>query len=476
MATERCFPKSATAEGYMQFGESKSQSPKNRYFALANNFLLGAKSKDSRKLSIAISIEGAQINTDVTNPIRFIVTRRNKQYYFIPPNLVQTKEWIYALRQASKLKITDIYRLCHEIAEDYASKITIIDAQHRGNKSKVIIKAINKKKCNKSSLRQQIPMIKQLKKYQNIIELCDVFETKKYLYLILKLKTNRNNTKITNPESIICDAIHQIVSNAINTNKDEKGVDYWVMGLIAYIMACGHTPSWTDLKTKFEHVDGLFLMQSNSDICITESMQRLITNLLDCHLLRMYTLDEIAAITSSEALFLRGCDNFNSRSDNLRCLFSGFMREIGKEIYDTTPDDVICVCIRFTYNENMWDKVDGKVLKGEKKIDDSLNHWYFETPRQYMRRIWNITVKTEDNGSILKLVNLYIDDLGAICVPVVPMHGDVITILFIRGNENVVRVAYNGKEFEKKKVRDTRIIIRDRKVGNYRQHRYYPLY
>mmetsp|Transcript_5243 Transcript_5243/g.4577 ORF Transcript_5243/g.4577 Transcript_5243/m.4577 type:complete len:246 (+) Transcript_5243:3-740(+) len=235
------------------------------------------------------------------------------------------------------------------------------------------------------------------------------------------------------------------------------------MGLCAYIMICGRIPSWTDFKTKLgqQDLDGLFLITDKPDI--TESMQRLIKSLLDRNLERKYTLNEILLFTSSEALFLRGCDNFNSRPNNLAYLFSGFVREMENSVYNRTPNDIIRLCVGFTYDEDRWEKIDGKEFKGEEKLDKTRNHCSFHTPKQWiiMRRMWEIKVENVDNGSILKLVDINIDDsANTITVPAAPVSGDVITVLFVRGKKDLIRVALNGKEFNQQGLNRQRPLSR----------------
>lgn len=477
MAAGSPFPKTKTFEGYMTFNAENSASRSRRYFVLNHNFLIGAKFKDSAKLSIAISIESARIDVDKTNPMAFIVTRKNKKYHFMASNLVEAKQWVYALQKASTLKITDIYRLCHEIAQNYGSKATFIDAQNRESKAKVIIKAINKKRCSKSDLRQQIPMIKQMQKYQNIIEITDVFETKRYLYLILTLSEPQQITK----ESIICDAIHQITSNAMNANENDNNngkdivLDYWIIGIIGYIMASGHIPSWIDLNQNNDN---------NLNMNITECMQTFLNNMLDCHLTQKYTLNEISLLTSSEALFLRGCDNFNSREHNLTYLFCGFVRKTGKNLYEKVPFDIIRVCIGFTYDNSIWKKVDGTTLKSEESLDKAISWLHYFTPKRcvIMRRLWQVKVKNAVNnrGPFLKAVVVQIDNLDAIQVPTVS-NDDVVSILYIKRAQDMVKVGINGKEvvqrmLSSKDDANTNQLNYEKLSCLGRKSRYYPIY
>ena len=318
-----------------------------------------------------------------------------------------------------------------------------------------------------------------MQKYQTIIEVTDVFETKRYLYLILTISKQPQIAK----ESIICDAIHQILSNAMNANENDNingkdvVVDYWIIGIIGYIMASGHIPSWIDLN-----------QNNNIDLNmnITECMQTFLNNMLDCHLIQKYTLNEICLLTSSEALFLRACTNFNSREHNLTYLFTGFVRKTGKNLYDKVPFDIIRVCIGFTYNENIWKKVDGNVIKSDESLDRAISWLHYFTPKRCvtMRRLWQITVKNAVNhrGPFLKAVVVQIDNLDAIQVPTL-FNDDIVSILYIKGTQDMVKVGVNGKEVVKrilssKDEDDTNTNqLNCEKLSHLgRQSRYYPIY
>ena len=272
--------------------------------------------------------------------------------------------------------------------------------------------------------------------------------------------------------------IYKNENGSININEQDIAIDYWMIGLIGYIMASGRIPSWTDLNK----TDGI-INNNAYDMNITECMQIFITDLLDCHLIRKYTLNEILLLTSSEALFLRACNNFNSREHNLIYLFTGFVRKICTTLYNKTPYDVIRVCIGYTFDDNRWRKVDGNIIKSQEKLDKAKNRLHYYTPRKFitMRRLWQIKVKSVfvDRGPFLKVVVLHIDNLGVIEVPGTPINDDIVTILYIRGMQDMIKVALNGKEFIKRTLSENESIAWDhhQKVsGLSRQTRYYPCY
>ena len=172
---ESCFPKNRTHECYMKYHDYKTEVTKY-YFVLSNNFLLAAKSVDSKKLSIVIPVEGKTIVIDesdggsdsssgseggsTNDGCRFIIGGKKKTFHFETPSRRATLKWMDVIRKACCLKVTDVYRLAYEIGSGSCGT-TVIAAEHRSTRKRVAIKVINKKKIkNKQRLSHEITIMK----------------------------------------------------------------------------------------------------------------------------------------------------------------------------------------------------------------------------------------------------------------------------------------------------------------------------
>ena len=160
-------------EGYMKYHDNKVER-KNYYFVLSNNFLCGAKSIHSSKLSVIVPIVGKTVKLDPTNHSKFIVYNKKRTLYFKAPSIDIASKWIEAIHKASNWKITDIYRLISQISGTAPNPI-ILTAEHRKSKQKLAIKVITKKVINsKKRISNQLGIMKSLQTNPYIIGLHDV--------------------------------------------------------------------------------------------------------------------------------------------------------------------------------------------------------------------------------------------------------------------------------------------------------------
>ena len=95
--------------------------------------------------------------------------------------------WMDVIAKACRLKVTDVYRLAYEIGKGSCGT-SVIAAQHRSTRKRVAIKVINKKKIkNRQRLSHEITIMKKLRHQPCIVELYDIYESKKHLYLVMEL-------------------------------------------------------------------------------------------------------------------------------------------------------------------------------------------------------------------------------------------------------------------------------------------------
>eukprot|EP01084_Bolivina_argentea_P126785 224406_1 len=230
---ESCFPKNRTHEGYMKYHDHKTALT-NYYFVLSNNFLLAAKDIDSTKLSIVIPVEGKTIVMDVgfesgesdENGRKFIIGGKRKTFHFETTSRDETEAWMRVISKACHLKVTDVYRLAYEIGQGSCGT-SVIAAEHRSTRKRVAIKVINKKKIkNRQRLSHEITIMKKLRHQPCIVELYDIYESKKHLYLVMELCEGGDLfTTVANQahfQDITCHVMHQI-ARAVN-HMHKKGI------------------------------------------------------------------------------------------------------------------------------------------------------------------------------------------------------------------------------------------------------------
>jgi len=229
----------------MNYHDHKT-APTRYYFVLSNNFLLAAKSIDSTKLSIVIPVEGKTIVMDegggsggggedgddtTMTPTdgagcRFIIGGKKKTFHFETASRDETQKWIAVIEKACRLKVTDVYRLAYEIGSGSCGT-SVIAAEHRSTRKRVAIKVINKKKIkDRQRLSHEITIMKKLRHQPCIVELYDIYESKKHLYLVMELCEGGDLLTTfasqAHSEPITCHVMHQI-ARAVN-HMHKKGI------------------------------------------------------------------------------------------------------------------------------------------------------------------------------------------------------------------------------------------------------------
>lgn len=242
---ESCFPTTRSKEGYMiynaEYASNSSKPdtiPTKYFFVLSNNFLLGADNPQSSKLSVVIAVEGRTITSTANkntmfDSISFVISGKRKTYHFSLCSsisiLEEKQEWMHAISAASVLKVTDVFKFKYDIGTG-SMGTSVIAAEQRTDKKKVAIKVINKKKIvNKERLSHEINIMKELRNQPCIVQLFDIFESKKHLYLVMELCEGgellqalaTQDNGICN-ESLTCHIMHQI-ARAVHF-MHEKGI------------------------------------------------------------------------------------------------------------------------------------------------------------------------------------------------------------------------------------------------------------
>eukprot|EP00485_Elphidium_margaritaceum_P023516 CAMPEP_0202712256 /NCGR_PEP_ID=MMETSP1385-20130828/36143_1 /ASSEMBLY_ACC=CAM_ASM_000861 /TAXON_ID=933848 /ORGANISM="Elphidium margaritaceum" /LENGTH=668 /DNA_ID=CAMNT_0049372227 /DNA_START=35 /DNA_END=2041 /DNA_ORIENTATION=- len=201
------FPKKYTYAGHLNIRTETTQW-RRKYFVLNNNFLLCGDNPYSEKLAACIPLEGSNIQqTTQSSDMTFELTtnsqegsgsrkkssskkesaskRRRKTYFFRADSPNICSRWTMYIERASTLTIKDIYRLRYKLGNADSQSAKVIAAKHRVSNEEFAIKIIDKRKCDQVMLRREIQILKQLSN-PHIVELCDLFETRKYLYIVME--------------------------------------------------------------------------------------------------------------------------------------------------------------------------------------------------------------------------------------------------------------------------------------------------
>lgn len=186
----KAFPKKFTYSGYLDVKGQKTSMWKRRYFVLSNNFLLCAATPHAESLESCISLEGSQVDKDSTkkasNTLTFEVFARKKLMYFRAPSPNECKLWKIHIAKAAKLKIKDIYRFMYSLGDTDSQMNKVVAAKHRTSGEDAAIKIVDKRMCDAKLLKTEIQILKKLDN-KHIVQLYDIFETKKYLYIVMEM-------------------------------------------------------------------------------------------------------------------------------------------------------------------------------------------------------------------------------------------------------------------------------------------------
>ena len=184
------FPRSCTKSGWLDTKMSTEKHWKRRYFVLSNNFLLCAPTQYATKLETIIPLEGCESGLKTNETMIFKINMNNRhghhhKIYFKAPNDKECQKWQQHIKKASKLKIEDLYNVGNTLSVSDTQTSKVVEAQHRTRNYECAIKIITKKAYNQKMLNKEIKILKTLdSKY--IVQLLDVFNTKKKIYIIME--------------------------------------------------------------------------------------------------------------------------------------------------------------------------------------------------------------------------------------------------------------------------------------------------
>ena len=181
---KNAFPAKYTKAGYLDIRKHIKKPWKRRYFVLNNNFLLVGSTPFALKLEAVIPLEGSNTNIS-TSDMTFSLKQRKDTLYFRAPSPQECKIWMKHIKQASTLKIKDIYRFLFTLGTSESQMTKVVAAQHRTTQQSCAIKIVNKRTCDRKMLNTEIKILKKLNSGY-IVELFETFETKQWLYIVME--------------------------------------------------------------------------------------------------------------------------------------------------------------------------------------------------------------------------------------------------------------------------------------------------
>eukprot|EP01083_Nonionella_stella_P005007 14602_1 len=188
------FPKRFSHSGYLDIRTHRKKAWKRRYFVVNNNFLLCAATPHAKRLEGVYPLEGSSIKskrlsnefTPGGGSMTFQLFIRKHQLLFRAASPQQCLHWKQHIERASKLKIKDVYRFLYTLGCSESQMAKVVAAKHRTTGEDCAIKIVDKRSCESKMLKTEIQILKKLDN-PYIVQLYDIFETKKYLYIVMEM-------------------------------------------------------------------------------------------------------------------------------------------------------------------------------------------------------------------------------------------------------------------------------------------------
>ena len=161
------------------------KSWKLKFFIIRDNFLMYYKDLNSNKPEGVIPLEGAKIALSDMERC-FEVTTGNRKYHLRVLAVEELNGWMEKVVEASNLSIESLYELNEVLGQGNFSKVR--RAVEKASRKEFAIKIIDKLAVaqNRESILTEIAILKQVK-HPHVIQLHQIFESKKKIYLITEL-------------------------------------------------------------------------------------------------------------------------------------------------------------------------------------------------------------------------------------------------------------------------------------------------
>eukprot|EP00483_Globobulimina_turgida_P010682 UN10703 len=111
---------------------------------------------------------------------------RKHTLFFRAASPQQCSIWKDHIAKASKLKIKDVYRFLYTLGTSESQMTKVVAAKHKTTNEDCAIKIVDKRNCESKMLKTEIQILKKLEN-PYVVQLYDIFETKKYLYIVMEM-------------------------------------------------------------------------------------------------------------------------------------------------------------------------------------------------------------------------------------------------------------------------------------------------
>lgn len=208
----------------------KGKEWKGRYFVIKDNFMHYFKKEGDVRPDGVIPLEGCTVSAmekgnkvDCDNVFELIACSRS--YLLRTEDDDERAEWIAAITQASKMTIRDLYDIKRELgAGTFATvKLGVLKSTGQMYAIKIIDKATLQE--NREALLTEISILKQVD-HKNVINMKEIFETRKKLYLIMDVLDGG-------------ELFDRIVENGTFSEKDASDLSRSIIGAVEYLHGLG---------------------------------------------------------------------------------------------------------------------------------------------------------------------------------------------------------------------------------------------
>jgi len=203
---------------------------KGRFFMIKDNFMHYFKQEGETKPDGVIPLEGCTVTptpkggkVDCNHVFELVACSRS--YLLNAESDENMNEWVTAITKASRMSIRDLYEIQAELGSGtFATvKLGILKQTGKAYAIKIIDKATLQE--NREALLTEISILKQVD-HPNVINMKEIFETRKKLYLIMDVLDGG-------------ELFDRIVENGTFTEKDASNLTRSILGATKYLHDLG---------------------------------------------------------------------------------------------------------------------------------------------------------------------------------------------------------------------------------------------
>jgi len=203
---------------------SQGKEWKPRFFMIKDNFLHYFKSEGEERPDGVVPLEGCSVDRKTRADGEehcFEIVSSKKSYFLRAANAKELDSWMEAIEIARKLTIRDLYDIKRELgAGTFATvKLGVLRTTGKPYAIKIIEKATLQQ--NREALLTEISILKKVN-HKNVINMKEIFETRKKLYLIMDVLDGG-------------ELFDRIVESGSFSEKDASNLSKNILGAIEYL-------------------------------------------------------------------------------------------------------------------------------------------------------------------------------------------------------------------------------------------------